>query len=184
MNKWFVSDIHFAHKGVKGGIIKYCNRPFRDIDHMNRSIIRNWNERVKPDDVVYHVGDFAFRGGKEAGYSKNKFQYWEEQLNGKIIHILGNHCLNNSGRELIIRAEMLFGGYHVLTQHIPPDDYSDIPEGIDFMLVGHVHNLFKHKFINNIPIINVGVDVWNFRPVSMQEILKYYHRIRKEIKKQ
>ena len=176
MNKFVVSDIHFSHPNI----LKYCNRPFRDIDHMHEVIIRNWNERVKPGDVVYHFGDFAFRGGKEAGYSKNKFQYWEEQLNGKIIHILGNHCLNNGGREIITGVDMLFGGYKIRGQHKPPEN---IPEDVDFVLCGHIHTAWKHKILNKIPIINVGVDVWNFRPVKMDEILKYYHKILKEIKR-
>jgi len=178
MNKFFSADCHFNHINV----ISYCDRPFRDVDHMNRSLIRKWNERVKSDDVVYHVGDFCFRGKKEGG--KTTVQQWEEKLNGKIIHILGNHCPNNSGKELIYSAMMKMGGYRVWTKHIPPDDYSDIPKDVDFVLCGHIHNVFKHKILNNIPIINVGVDVWDFRPVRLDEILKYYHRIIKgEVKK-
>ena len=63
MNIWFTSDLHLGH----GNIIKYCNRPFKDIEHMNRALIDNWNSRVKLNDVVFHVGDFCFKnspGGK------------------------------------------------------------------------------------------------------------------------
>ena len=83
MDKWFSADLHLGHINC----ISYCDRPFKNIDHMNEVLIRNWNERVKPEDVVYHVGDFCFYGSKSGG--KTKFQQWEEKLNGKIIHING-----------------------------------------------------------------------------------------------
>jgi len=57
MNQWFSADDHFGH----GNIIKYCNRPFKDSNDMNSSLIRNWNQRVKPEDTVFHVGDFCFQ---------------------------------------------------------------------------------------------------------------------------
>lgn len=74
MDTFFTSDLHLGHDNV----IKYCNRPFKDGNHMNNSLIRNWNQRVKKDDLIYHLGDFCFKGGKEGG--KNKSLYWEEQL--------------------------------------------------------------------------------------------------------
>ena len=56
MTIWFTSDTHFDHKNI----IKYCNRPFKDIDEMNAELERRWNAVVAPGDRVFHLGDFAF----------------------------------------------------------------------------------------------------------------------------
>ena len=64
MNYWFTSDPHYGH----GNIIKYCKRPFKSVEEMNKTLIKNHNERVKPEDMVFMAGDFCFRnspGGKE-----------------------------------------------------------------------------------------------------------------------
>ena len=65
MNYWWTSDYHFGH----ANIIKYCNRPFETVEEMNEVIIRKHNERVKPEDTVFFLGDFIFKGGKEGGES-------------------------------------------------------------------------------------------------------------------
>jgi calcineurin-like phosphoesterase family protein len=55
MTIFFTSDTHFNHKNI----IKLCNRPFTSIEEMNEKIIENWNNIVKPEDIVWHLGDFA-----------------------------------------------------------------------------------------------------------------------------
>ena len=50
---FFTSDTHFYH----GNIIRFCNRPFKDVDMMNETIISNWNNTVGQDDIVFHLGD-------------------------------------------------------------------------------------------------------------------------------
>ena len=50
---YFIADTHFNH----ANIIKYCNRPFKNTDEMNKYIIRKWNSVVKETDTVYHLGD-------------------------------------------------------------------------------------------------------------------------------
>ena len=59
VNTFFTSDTHFGH----ANIIKYCNRPFSSLEEMNSTIIRNWNEMVKPEDTVFFLGDFCFKNG-------------------------------------------------------------------------------------------------------------------------
>lgn len=79
MSEIFVcSDMHFGH----ANIIKYCNRPFRDVDHMDEALIENWNEVVRPGDLVYHLGDFCW-GADATKYTS--------RLNGDIVNIRGNH---------------------------------------------------------------------------------------------
>lgn len=53
---FFTSDTHFNHTNI----IRFCNRPFKDVAHMNETIIANWNSVVGPDDIIFHLGDFLF----------------------------------------------------------------------------------------------------------------------------
>ena len=74
---YFISDTHFNHKNI----IKYCNRPYKSVEEMNKVLIENWNRVVKDADVIYHLGDFALYDEEEL-FNK---------LNGNIILIRGNH---------------------------------------------------------------------------------------------
>ena len=77
---FFTSDTHFTHNNI----IKFCNRPFKDVEEMNQTLVDNWNKVVGPTDIIYHLGDFCFAGSAE----------WHSiigQLNGRIHLILGNH---------------------------------------------------------------------------------------------
>jgi len=195
MNIFFSADLHFGHENI----IKYCSRPFRSLEHMNTSLIRNWNQRVKEDDVVFHVGDFCFRSGVQGTKIKYALS-WEKQLSGKIIHIAGNHDRNNSVRSLIESSILKISKYKVWVQHRPPEKMLEISEKCDFVICGHVHEKWKVKinkqidtngsigkvFVDlesdiDIPIINVGCDVWNFMPIKLDELLGYYEKIKRKI---
>jgi calcineurin-like phosphoesterase family protein len=78
---WLTSDTHFGHKNI----IKYCNRPFSNVDEMNETLIANWNAVVKPEDDIWHLGDVAFCT------SKAKAFWLLSRLNGRIHIVEGNH---------------------------------------------------------------------------------------------
>lgn len=78
--KFFTADIHFGHKNI----IKYSNRPFKDIVEMRETIISNWNSVVTPADEVYIIGDFAFAKPEETLAILNR-------LNGNKFLVKGNH---------------------------------------------------------------------------------------------
>jgi len=136
---------------------------------MNLEIVRRWNSVVSKDDLVYHVGDFAFKGilnGKR----------FENMLNGNIVHIQGNHDMNNGIKTYITKCMMEFGGKEVFVQHHPPE----IIPICDFCISAHIHEkwLFKlYKKHPKTPVINVGVDVHEFTPVSTNSLLKLYDDI-------
>jgi len=79
-NIFFVSDTHFGHSNI----IQFCDRPFASVEEMDYNLIKNWNEKVPLDGLVFHLGDFGWGGYQE--YKKIR-----DQLNGKIILIKGNH---------------------------------------------------------------------------------------------
>ena len=77
---YFTSDHHFGHKNI----IKFSKRPFKGVDEMDEMLIQKWNEKIKPEDDVYHLGDVGLS-------SFGKLSKILEKLNGKIYLINGNH---------------------------------------------------------------------------------------------
>lgn len=158
---WFTSDLHFDH----ANIIKYCNRPFRDVHQMNYELVHRWNERVQPDDTVYLLGDFALT-------SRTRMAELRAALQGQVILIRGNHdrgpnALRECGFDRVESA--LFtcvDGVNLYLRHVP-DDSEDWRPIVTAHLCGHVHEKWKRR--GN--IINVGVDQWDFRPRSLAELL-------------
>lgn len=87
MTNWFTADLHFFHKNV----IQYCNRPFNNIDQMNKKLIENYNLFVKEEDTCYFLGDLAMLGSSQIIKLTNIIN----KMNGKKILILGNHDEGN-----------------------------------------------------------------------------------------
>ena len=172
MQKWHTGDHHFEH----ANIIKYCNRPYRDIDHMDDDMIRRHNERVKPNDVVYYHGDFKFknsRGGKIGEGGQRTAQYYIDRMNGRFVFICGNHDRNNSLKTNIERVVVRYNKHLVNLVHRPIDANGSFK----FNFVGHIHNAWKFKkFGHNNYLINVGVDVWNFYPIRYEEIMREFNK--------
>ena len=65
-------------------ILKYCNRPFENIEEHDEELIRRWNNKVSKNDIVFHLGDVGFDHPK-------KIHEYLEKLNGKIYLVIGNH---------------------------------------------------------------------------------------------
>lgn len=184
---FFTSDEHYGH----ANIIKYCNRPFKDVDHMTEGLIARHNARVGPDDVVWHLGDFTMSEARVAGVLS--------RLNGKAHYLIaGNHdgchpTHKKSGPASVERYTKY--GFHFVwlnhmfralendelfvLHHMPYvqdarhgqryADYCPRDDGKTWLLHGHVHDAWKVRPEHR--EINVGVDVWDYAPVTMEEIL-------------
>lgn len=162
MKWWFSADAHFNHFNI----LEYCKRPFKSLEHMNMELIRRWNSKVKEGDKVLYLGDFAF----------GKPEQFIEQLNGDIIFLKGSHDgeINTILRECVIH----YGGIDFHCSHVPEAKFT-------FNLCGHVHEKWKLKRVGPKVIVNVGVDVWEFYPIDIQEILRFLAeegvKVRKEV---
>ena len=118
MNYWFTSDYHLGHFNI----IEYCYRPFDSLEKMNKTIIRNHNSRVSEEDIVFHLGDFCFKnssGGKSGEGIATPASTWENKLNGKIIHLKGNHDKNNSTKTIILGMLVEYCGHRAYLVHKP-----------------------------------------------------------------
>lgn len=185
---WFTGDTHFHHIGILG----HTNRPFADVGEMNAAMIKNWNDRVGPDDTIFHLGDFLLY--------RNKLKDWSDlvsQLNGKIILIRGNHDHANAPNtkvwdlfhechdylDLSIR-EVEGGGYtrRVVLCHYPITTWNGRWQG-SFMLHGHSHGGIPTEAVHcgacnevvfpNCRRVDVGVDCWGYAPVAYETLRDY-----------
>jgi calcineurin-like phosphoesterase family protein len=174
MQYWACSDFHLQHYNI----INYCSRPFKKLEEMDEKIIRNVNERVKPNDIVYFLGDYCFRnspGGKKGEGETLKAEVWQKRFNGQWIYLAGNHDRNNSLKTLNHRLIIKFGGMYVGMTHKPDDVIiEDEQHYYPLNLVGHVHKSWVTKEISKNGkyslLINCSVDVHNFYPINFDEI--------------
>jgi len=89
--KFYTADTHFCHPLMLSPTA--CNRPFDDVKAMDEALIRNWNSVVKPDDIVYHLGDFAL-GLHDGDRVRSIFS----RLAGRKFLVLGNHDYRNQNQ--------------------------------------------------------------------------------------
>lgn len=170
MTYWFTSDEHFNHEKT---ITTFIFRPFKSVEEMNEIIILKHNERVKEDDIVFHLGDFKMSSQGPTTHELKK------RLNGHHFFIKGNHDKNNGNNTPVQYVVIETYGKKVLLIHRPEDAEGilELNPHIDLAFVGHVHNNWK---VRN-RMINVGVDVWDYYPIHAKQLLKYYHSERKGV---
>lgn len=155
MKVWFTADNHFGH----ANIIKFCKRPFSNAQEMDREMIRRWNERVAPEDTVRHLGDFSFQ---------NQGNYIHA-LNGAKHLIVGNHdhkrmqkvgwaSIKDMDLITVDSTDIVLCHYGLRVWH--KSHYGALH------FYGHSHGTLP----GDSQSLDVGVDCWDFRPVSLDEI--------------
>jgi calcineurin-like phosphoesterase family protein len=184
VTRWFTSDLHLGH----GNIIDYCDRPFADVDAMDRGLVERWNETVSGGDEVWVLGDVAMGRVDQSLLLVGR-------LAGTKLLIPGNHdrCWPGRGESapewadryraagfaevLPEVVDLTVGGRPARACHFPFEGDSRDEERfashrpVDdgrLLLHGHVHTRWRidgHQ-------VNVGVDVWDFRPVSDEQIVE------------
>jgi calcineurin-like phosphoesterase family protein/2'-5' RNA ligase len=158
---FFIGDLHLDHDNI----IDFCNRPFRSVQEMNNVIVSNWNSTIRKRDVVFFLGDMAFR------MDNRGTDYWRSKLNGKIYFIRGNHDLSARTRlyeKLILKCK----GREFLLVHDP----KGVPENWNGWIIhGHKHNndTAGYPLINKEKkTVNVGVELLDFKPLPLEGLLK------------
>ena len=192
MKTFFTSDLHLQSTEAPG-IIEWAHRPFKSVEKHDAALIRGINERCKSDDLLIHVGDFMNYGknrGNEGG--RNKPDFYTDQIKCQIVFLEGNHDANNHVRTIGKTLTTKVGKYIVSVGHYPSFDkrfekvitptYGSVVRfPLHIHLCGHVHDVWKYKIDRqptySILNVNIGTDVWKYRPVSEAELDAYITRI-------
>jgi len=166
---YYISDLHFNHEKI----IKSCDRPFKNVEEMNKILIENWNNRVKESDYAYFLGDFSMaKNNKDIEYVIELIK----KLNGNITLIKGNHesrIIKNSEftelfDEITIYKKINDNGRQVVLMHYPLEVWERSHYG-SYHVHGHVHDK-KLNYIEN--RFNACVEVNNYMPVTLDEMIE------------
>ncbi|MGX7703494.1 metallophosphoesterase family protein [Methylobacterium sp. Gmos1] len=160
MTTYFTSDTHFGDPRV----LRIDRRPFPDLATHDAALVENWNAVVEPDDTVWHLGDFAL------GPPPERVQALLSALNGHKHLIVGN---NDAPATLAARgwlstahyAEIDVDGQHLVLCHYAFRTWNRMGRGV-VNLHGHSHGKLKPATRQ----YDVGVDAWEFRPVTLETI--------------
>lgn len=155
----FTADTHFGHSKI----IEYCNRPFKNVDEMNEALIKNWNRVVGHGDTVYHLGDFGL--GPD-------MRYIRPRLNGSIRLILGNHDkIKMEDARMFTSIDKMdvisINKQRIVLCHYAMRTWQFQGHG-SWQLYGHSHGNLPDD--PNSLSLDVGVDCWNFLPVTLPQI--------------
>lgn len=170
---FFTSDNHFSHNNI----LLYANRPFSSVEDMDEEMIKCWNEKVCPHDIVYHLGDFTLKD--------NALPYIE-RLNGFIQFVvpefhhdkywLKNFRSHKRVKLLTSIYQIMYENIWVILCHYPFHSWEKSHYN-SYHLFGHCHNQYKPLNLS----LDIGVDsaynvLGEFCPFSFDEIFQILSR--------
>ena len=167
---FFTADHHFGHAGILSPKMA-SRRPFADVREHDETLIACWNAVVGKDDIVRHLGDFAYKC--DPSYALSIFR----RLNGRKYPIRGNH-------EKIGERMPWDGPMEDVAQIHVQDSGMRKAQGIWLSHYahrvwpksrrGHIH-LYGHSH-GGLPgtarSLDVGVDAWDWAPVPLDRIME------------
>lgn len=163
---FFISDTHFGHVGTATKFKRKDGsplRPFHSVEEQDETLIANWNNVVKPNDRVYHLGDFCMARRHLDVLNK---------LNGRIAMVLGNHDpwdLNTWKKYTKVS--------HLLGCKVYPEHgiiCSHVPVSAKQLEARFKHNVHGHLHANTMEddrYISVCVEQINYTPISFDALL-------------
>jgi len=177
---FLVSDTHFGHAGVcrflrNDGVTKL--RPWDNPEEMDEEMVKRWNERVRPNDKVYHLGDVVINRRALDIMSR---------LNGDKVLIRGNHDIFKL--EDYTKYFRDVRGYHVMNgmilSHIPVHEESLGRFGTN--IHGHLHaNRVMRRAESTMEFMERGERSWidtryqcvcveqtDFAPILFEDVIK------------
>lgn len=172
---YFTSDLHFGHENI----IRFCDRPFKNAEEMDKVLIENWNNTVHKNDTVYVLGDFTMIKDPKI------VDEYISKLNGKIFFLHGNHdgwiknydfSKNDKVSFVGEYSEVSFNQRRIILFHYPIDEWNHYFRG-SYHFHGHQHNHEEYNLENikkGLKRYDVGVDANDFKPVSINKIIEMF----------
>ncbi len=164
---YFTADQHFGHSNI----LRYESRPFTDVREMNEAMINRWNKIVHKNDTVYILGDMTF-SKKESDVAAIM-----ERLKGKKILVKGNHdyfankvWVEKYFEQVADYIEINRNGVKICLMHYPMATWNKKHYG-SIHLHGRIHSN-KLPFEISGRILNVGVDLFNYEPISIEKVIE------------
>lgn len=191
MTRWWTSDSHFGHVRI----IELAGRPFASVEEMDRVMVERWNDVVRPRDEVWHLGDVALGRIADSLPLVGRLHGRKRLVIGNHDRIFAANR-EADRRRFLARYEELFelgcsasgttdvatpaGVVTVQVSHFPYDGDSHEHERFrefrlgDFgvpLVHGHTHARERVSFSRvGTAQLHVGVDAWDYRPVSESEV--------------
>ena len=165
------ADTHFGHKSMLSARMPRP-RPFETIEAHDEALVAAWNKAVRPNDIVWHLGDFAYKCGLEYAASI------QVRLHGRIHLIRGNHdhglgdCLQWAGpvvdvQRIFVQDPGMTKRVALWASHYAHVTWPNAWHG-DLHVFGHSHGSIRATSTS----LDVGVDCWDLRPVTLSQILE------------
>lgn len=173
MTNYYTADTHFGHENI----IRFCNRPFADVEEMNRRLIDAWNARVSDGDDVYVIGDFAYR-------SATSVKSIVEKLAGRKHLVVGNHDVK--WMKTCVPENLFVEIGHALYAvddknrrlwmcHYPCMTWPGSKYESSYHIYGHIHNNKPEEFWQLLQkydrALNAGAEVNGYMPVTLEELI-------------
>lgn len=169
---FITSDTHFG----RNNILDIANRKFKNIDKMNDVFIKKWNNIVKKDDIILHLGGF--------GWDPDTIDKVIPQLNGNIgllpsyEDVKMTKIFNKFDNITLIQNQILILSNHdCILSHYPLYDWPGKSTGTIHI---HGNNVFDH--VTNLNVenrVNACVDFWNYAPFQLSLIKEFIEDVEK-----
>ena len=179
----YIADTHFGH----ANIMRYDHRPFDNVHEMDEFIIKRWQDRVRPDDDVWFLGDFAMR-------SHLPMTAYLERLPGKKHLIIGNHdgdllrdekamrMFVSVDQMKMIRDTLNGQSIEIHLCHYPLLEWNKMFHG-SWHIYGHIHNSTGdtyQKLKDMDEALNAGCMINGYAPASLRELIQNNEKFKKE----
>lgn len=190
---WFTADLHFGHEKIA----ELSHRPFANASEMGDALVENWNAKVGPDDIGWILGDLAIEGSWRTGLERaaqmngrlrlitgNHDQPWTGKSTWTRYYTYYLEVFEHVvpwGRTKIGSTKVNLSHFPYVGDHTEEDRFQSYRLPVSDRPLVHGHTHAKEQFsvahlwqpdgrVTLVPQLHVGVDAWNFEPVSVDQL--------------
>ena len=169
---WLISDTHFNHDRIA----TYCDRP----ENFTDLIIKRWQEVVKPEDLVIHLGDVAIG-------NRRKVRDIMAELPGRKVLVLGNHDRQH-GPDWWMDNGFAFACQAMKYRNawLTHEPSTSLADGCEINIHGHLHNIWHGFTPDGVPHTTLhkpwqrlfAIEYTNYMPVNFDKFVAHpdkYH---------